>query len=163
MTHRHRPRTQIIYDHKLTLQQTVQKWLKKCKKRQNSVQFESYTFVRINSPILLVSSSSISAKLPRRTKWYLRPHSVVDVELNRIAWKFKPRKIMTRYESCVGARIILRLKRPKLGLPTQSWDDCSFRAIFVHTIYKYLAPSIRFLVRGRRRKAKLYARGRRRA
>ena len=27
----------------------------------------------------------------------------------------------------------------------------------------YLAPSIRFLVRGRRRKAKLYARGRRRA
>ena len=29
-----------------------------------------------------------------------------------IAWKFKPLKIMTRYESCVGAAMILTLKRP---------------------------------------------------
>ena len=29
-----------------------------------------------------------------------------------IAWKFKPLKIMTRYELCVGAAMILTLKRP---------------------------------------------------
>ena len=58
---------------------------------------------------------------------------------NTIAWKFKPQKIMTRYESCLGAPMLLTLKR--LFIPG-SWFSYRIYSYFFDLISHYCFISL---------------------
>ena len=83
-------------------------------------------------------------------------NAITSYFLNRLFIPSKSARPYVRSPSCE--------KENKLLIFDDLHVTCNrFLKDITQLVYIYLAPSISFLVQGRRRKAKLYARGRRRA